>query len=129
MDQLTLGGTKLDVVPMTWGTQKQVFKLLVKGLGKMEAVKELASSMVRQMADGTGVSFEPLMDLIGDAPDLLTQVLALGLGTTTEVLDQATGDQVTIALEAFIAENNLAAQWERSKKAFSLLRPKAEAAG
>lgn len=129
MDQLTLGTEKIDIKPMTWGVQKQVFKLLTNGLAQLDSAQATAQLFIKSVAGQKDASIKPLMDLLGDAPELVTQILATGLGVDAKVLNDATGLEVMTALEAFIAENALDEQLSRAKKAFSLLRPQAKAAG
>lgn len=129
MDQLTLGTEKIDVKPMTWGVQKQVFKLLTNGLSELDSAQATARLFIKSVSGQQDASLKPLMDLLGDAPELVTKILATGLGVDEKVLNDASGLEVMTALEVFIQENALDEQLERAKKAFSLLRPQAKAAG
>lgn len=128
-DQLKLGGKEVEFKPMTWAVQKQVFKLLTNGFAKLDAAQAAAGALVKGLAGGKDVSLAPMLELIGDMPELLTDVLSVGLSIPKEQLDGASGNEVMAALEIFIQENALDEQLSRAKKAFSLLRPQAKAAG
>jgi len=128
-DQLKLGGKEVPFKPMTWAVQKQVFKLLTSGFAKLDAAQAAAGALVKGLAGGKDVSLAPMLELLGDMPGLLTDILSVGLGVTKEELDASSGAEVMAALGIFIEENALDEQLSRAKKAFSLLRPQAKVAG
>lgn len=121
---MELGNKLVDFKPMTWGTQKKVFQLIVEGLNKQAQASDLIKRMVMSALNGEEQApGDLLMETINSMPELFTQALALGLGVSAEDLDNATGPQVMTALEVFIKENDLENQWARAKKAMSLLVP------
>ncbi len=129
MELLTLGTTTLDLQPMTWGTQKKAFKILVKGLTQWDAAKlatkRWVNSLVHPATEPEGAP-DPavlLADLIGEIPELLTELLSVASGASQETLDNSTGTQVAKLLEAVIEVNDLAGQWASAKKTGALLSP------
>lgn len=121
---MKLGSAEIEVKPMTWGTQKKVFKVITKGLATLAESKQVLGKMVRGTIAGEDqVPAQALADLVDSFPELLSEVLVVGIGITSDQLDKATGPEVLALLEAFVEVNDLVAQFARAKKAFTLLAP------
>lgn len=121
---MKLGNVELEVQPMTWGTQKKVFKVITKGLAKLAESKQLLGKMVQGAIAGEDqISANALAEVVDSFPEILSEVLSIGLGVDAKVLDEAQGPEVLAALEKFIEVNDLEAQLIRAKKAFTLLAP------
>lgn len=121
---MKLGSEEIEVKPMTWGTQKKVFKVITKGLAKLAESKQLLGKMVQGAIAGEDqVSANALAEVVDSFPEILSEVLSIGLGVDAKVLDEAQGPEVLAALEEFIKVNDLEAQLSRAKKAFTLLAP------
>ena len=121
MDQLTLGKKKVKFEPMTWGKQKEVILLIGEGLAQIAEAKAKGSSLLMQMIRGEKAETAGVLDILRSFPELVTKVLALGLGVTEQDLNAATGLQFMAALEVFSKENALAEQFERGKNVYSRL--------
>lgn len=121
---MKLGNEEIEVKPMSWGTQKKVFKVITKGLAALAESKQLLGRMVQGVIAGEEqVPAQALAEVVDSLPEVLGEVLVIGLGITSEQLDAASGPEVLEALEEFIKVNDLEAQLNRAKKAFTLLAP------
>lgn len=121
MDQLKLGKKTVEVAPMTWGTQKKVFKVITRALDGMDKARGLMKQAVHQALNDGQVEIGGIMGWLESVPDVLDEVLTLGLGLEAGDLEQATGMEVAQALEAWAKVNELQAQLAATKNAFSLL--------
>ncbi len=121
MPKLTLGPDTVEFVPLTHKKQKQVFEMVADGVAKVADVGNVVQNIINAWLKGGGeIPLQVFVDIVKTVPNLLTEVVAFGLGVEVEQLDNAKNTEFTAALEMFVAENDLANEWIKTKKVFSL---------
>ncbi len=122
--KLKLGGKLVDFEPMTWKLQKEVFKLVVKALGQQaEAQEHAAKALMALLRDDGKPKLQPMLELLQEIPETLTELLAKGTGITVADIDSGTGMEVLALLDSFLEVNEISSQMTAAKKAAALLAP------
>ncbi len=122
--KLKLGLVEKEFVPMTHGTSKKVFGVVVDALAKKAEIRDVAIDFMRATLSGSDeASLNVLSSLVKQFPDVLDDILVLGLGVTKEDIEGATPGEVLTAVEVFVDENDLVNIWERAKKVYAQFVP------